>query len=101
MPSRINQSNVKMVEKAVGRYLDEGPVYLRVTLRYDGPSKTPSLVQHQMFRMGAEGMEPIPAGDISTNNAVFPSKPVGAVVKPRDFMSPDPNKGVVNPGKPF
>jgi hypothetical protein len=96
MPETTNLSYVKGIENAVGRHLQEGPVYLKVTVQYAGPGKVPSMVRHRFYRMGPQGMEMVAGGDISTNLGITPSVPMGKVVPPKDFLSPDPTKGVAN-----
>jgi hypothetical protein len=103
-PGVTNVSYIKAVENLVNRYLADGPVYLKVTVRYSGPGKVPSTVQHKLYRLGDGGMEQIPGGDITTNLGMKPSGPMGAMIDPRtgkpiqpkDFLSPDPTKGVAN-----
>jgi hypothetical protein len=96
MPETTNLSYVKAIENAIGRHLHEGPVYLKVTVDYVGPGKAPSMVQHRFYRMGPKGMEMLPGGYITTNLGITPSVPMGKVVAPKDFLSPDPTKGVAN-----
>ena len=96
MPEVTNLSYVKAVENAVGRHLEEGPVYLKVNVEYSGVGKVPSTVRHRFYRIGPDGMEMIPGGDVTTNLGITPSARMGAVTTPKDFLSPDPTKGVIN-----
>jgi hypothetical protein len=103
-PGVTNVSYIKAVENLVNRHLAEGPVYLKVSVRYTGPGKVPSTVQHKLYRLGESGMEQIPGGDITTNLGMKPSVPLGGVIDPKtgkpippkDFLSPDSKKGVAN-----
>jgi hypothetical protein len=95
MPEVMNLSYVKAVENMVGRHLQNGPVYLKVGVEYSGDSKVPDVIRHRIYRLGEQGMEMLPAGDITTNLGAMPSTAMGKVTLPRDFLSADPAKGVI------
>lgn len=101
--ARMNTSYIKSVENMITRHATEGAVYLQVIVKYDGTSKIPSSVQHKLYKLVNGKMEPIPGGDVTTNNlGNTPGVPMGQIIdqvtgkpiKPKDFLSTDPTKGV-------
>jgi hypothetical protein len=103
MPELVNTSYVKSVENAVARYQAQGPVYLKVTVEYNGTGPVPSTVRHEFFRRSPAGqLEKIPGGDVTTTVDVIPSKPMGGAtdpytgrrIAPKDFLDPQNARGL-------
>ena len=105
MHKRHNRSYISAIEKQIGRYLAEfgdGNVYVKVTVRYSGDSKIPNAVTHKFFGRTEKG-DIIDLGEVFTNLQDIPSQPMGKILmpdgtslKPKDFQSPDPRKGVAS-----
>lgn len=85
MPGVVNTSYVAAVERAIGRYLTSGPVYLRVTVTYVGQGPVPARVRHELFRRtSATGISKLPGGDVITNVNARPGAPAGKMSNARD-----------------
>jgi hypothetical protein len=102
IPALINVSYVKAVENAIARHLSNGPVYLRVLVRYGGADPVPQLLTHEFYRQGRSGIEPIPGGEVTTFVPHVPSAPMGSIrdpytgrlISPREWLNPESTKGI-------
>ena len=97
MPAVLNRSYVRAVENMIARHLVHAEVFMRVEVSYIGEREIPTTILHQAFLLGAGGqLRPIPNGEVATSIHQTPGVAMGRVVRPRDFLSSDPFKGVAN-----
>lgn len=102
IPALMNVSYVKAVENAIARHLSDGPVYLRVLVRYMGQDPVPQLLVHEFYRSGRNGLELIPGGEVTTFVHHVPSAPMGSIrdpytgrpISPKEWMDPKSSKGI-------